>query len=164
MAVLFANPYNFEASGFYFSSSEEYSRKYKEKLPIEEYELEFIDGTDFECLLAEKFFNESHEIEKFFELIDEHENSITEENLVALEYLFDCNKITVENALEQMDDVMVFEGTAEDYATEFYEHEIEDKLGILAHYFDYKALGRDFVLGGDVYEYRKKGKNYIITS
>jgi hypothetical protein len=71
--------------------------------------------------------------------------------------------ITVEDAFEKIGDVIVFEGTAEEYAMEIYEHEHEDKLGKFAYYFDYKALGRDFVLNGDGEEYKRKGKNYIIT-
>jgi hypothetical protein len=164
MAVICAIPYDYDAADFYFSSSEEYYRNYDAHLPVEEYELEFIDGADFEGFLAEKFFKKSNDVEKYFDLIEKYEASITQENLVALEYLFEYNHITMEDALEQMYDVMVFEGTAEEYAIEIYEHEIEGKLGKLSYYFDYKALGREFILNGDVYEYRRKGKDYIITS
>lgn len=164
MAVICAIPYACDAAYFYFSSSEEYFKNYDAHFPVEEYELEFIDGTDFEGFLAERFFKESHNVEKYFRLIEEYESSITEENFVALEYLLEYNRITIEDALEQIDDVIVFEGTVEDYAMEIYEHDIEEKLGKLAYYFDYKALGRDLILNGDVYEYRRKGKDYIITS
>jgi len=163
MAVLFANPYDLDACGFYFSSSDEYYEKYDAHLPVEEYELELIDGSNFECLLEKYFFKNSIDIKKFFELIEEHERSITAENMVALEYLLEYENCDVDESLNKMGDVMVFEGTAEDYATEIYEHEIEEKLGRLAYYFDYKDLGKDLVLGGDIYEYERNYKKYIIT-
>lgn len=164
MAVICAVPYAYDADSFYFSNTEEYYMQYKEHLPVEEYELDFIDGTSFEYFIADKFFKKSHDVKKYFEIIDEYEGLITEENIVAIEYLLEYNNLSVEDALDQMEDVMIFEGTAEDYAIEIYEHEIEEKLGRLAYYFNYKALGRDFILNGDVYEYRRNGKNYIITS
>ena len=145
------------------NSSEEFDRKYKAHLPVEEYELEFIDGSEFEGFLAKYFFKESNDVEKFFELIEKHERSITAENIVALEYLIEYEHCDVENAFDKLEDVTIFEGTAEDYAIENYEHEIQEKLGTLAYYFDYKDLGKDLVLGGDISEYERNYKKYIIT-
>ena len=163
MAVICANPYDLDAAYFYFSSSEEFDRKYKAHLPVEEYELEFIDGSEFEGFLAKYFFKESNDVEKFFELIEKHERSITAENIVALEYLIEYEHCDVENAFDKLEDVTIFEGAAEDYATKIYEHEIQEKLGTLAYYFDYKDLGKDLVLGGDISEYERNYKKYIIT-
>ena len=164
MAVICAIPYDFEAADFYFSSGEEFYTKYKAQLPVEEYQFEFIDGTEFELFIADKFFKEFSPIGKYFQLIESYEPSITEENLVALDYLFEFSSSSVEEVLKKLDDVTVFEGTAEEYAMEIYEDEIQAKIGFLSYHFDYKALGRELVLGGDVFEYRRKGKNYIITS
>ena len=51
---LHAQPYDLCAKGFYFSSVEEYQQKASANLndygdPVEEYELQFIDGDDLDC-------------------------------------------------------------------------------------------------------------------
>ncbi|MES2614075.1 MAG: hypothetical protein V4591_01530 [Bdellovibrionota bacterium] len=164
MAIICASSCNLEAELFYFSSVEEYERKDKQQFSVEKYEFFIEEGSEFECLIAKRFFSESHAVEKYFELIEEYENSITEENLVALSYLFEYENCDVEEALRRMEDVMVFEGSAKDYAVEIYQDEIESKFGRLAYYFDYRLLGQDLVLGGDVDEYTIGYKKYIITS
>lgn len=52
--VLYAQPYDISANGFFFSSVEEYQKKSALNrnslfLPVEEYEIQFIDGTNLDA-------------------------------------------------------------------------------------------------------------------
>jgi len=55
--TLYAQPYNIDAEGFYFGSADEYhaqarGRKDRYGQPVEEYEIEFIDGEEIDAALA----------------------------------------------------------------------------------------------------------------
>ncbi|MGB1096143.1 MAG: antirestriction protein ArdA, partial [Paracoccaceae bacterium] len=57
MTTLYANPYDISASGFYFETAEDYHAKAKALRndygePVEEFEIEFIDGDEIDCALA----------------------------------------------------------------------------------------------------------------
>ncbi|MEM9211537.1 MAG: hypothetical protein AAGA63_08615 [Pseudomonadota bacterium] len=57
MVQLHAQPYDLAAKGFYFESAEEFDTKSKSNRneygqPVEEYEIQFIDGEDIDCDLA----------------------------------------------------------------------------------------------------------------
>lgn len=67
--------------------------------------------------------------------------------------------------LDQLDDVMLFEGDARSYA----ENYIED-IGLLdempenlRYYFDTEAFARDMLLSGDINEVEIQGTTYIAT-
>ena len=52
--TLYAQPYDLDAQGFYFDSFEDYETKFNKNCnvygqPVEEYELQFIDGSAIDC-------------------------------------------------------------------------------------------------------------------
>ena len=54
--TLYAQPYDLDAQGFYFTSFEDYETKYNKNCnvygqPVEEYEIQFIDGSVINCAL-----------------------------------------------------------------------------------------------------------------
>ena len=56
MTQLFAQPYDISANGFFFESKEEYEQKTAKNFnnmgfPVEEYEIQFIDGEDIDAHL-----------------------------------------------------------------------------------------------------------------
>ena len=58
MTTLYAQPYDISAIGFYFTSPDEYADNAKSAIndfgqPVEEFEIQFIDGEDIDCALAE---------------------------------------------------------------------------------------------------------------
>lgn len=60
MTNLYAQPYDISASGFYFKTDEEFQTKSKGLRndygePVEEYEIQFIDGEQIDCELAQAF-------------------------------------------------------------------------------------------------------------
>lgn len=57
MIQLHAQPYDLSATGFYFENAEDYAAKAKNNTndygdPVEEYEIQFIDGGGLDCALA----------------------------------------------------------------------------------------------------------------
>ncbi|MEP4197921.1 MAG: hypothetical protein ABJL99_20030 [Aliishimia sp.] len=55
--TLFAQPYDISANGFYFTSAEVYAAKVRTLKndygdPVEEFEIQFIDGETIDCELA----------------------------------------------------------------------------------------------------------------
>jgi len=55
--TLYANPYNLDASGFYFDTADEFEQLARNHvchygLPVEEYEVDYIDGPDAELFRA----------------------------------------------------------------------------------------------------------------
>lgn len=90
-------------------------------------------------------------IERYFKIIRDFNDSITETQMIALSYLFEYKDLKIEKALEKMSDIIVFEGTAKDYAREFFENQILEKLENLAFYFDYEFLGQDMLLNSEIY-------------
>lgn len=56
--TLYAQPYDISATGFYFTSADEYEDKAENLTnaygdPVEEFEIQFIDGEQMDCELAE---------------------------------------------------------------------------------------------------------------
>ena len=158
-----ATPYDISATGFYFSTYEEYVEKaatHKNEYgePVEEYEIQFIDGDNHQLFKALQV-NQANLNQWFddFEELDED----------------DCNKATylaeysgysdMNDILSNMDDVMLFEGTAEEYAEQYIEDTgmLNDMPKNLRYYFDTEAFARDMVLGGDVSVVEVNGTNYV---
>lgn len=76
MPQLHAQPYDLEAIGFYFESFEEYqaiSRRHMNAHwePVEEYEIQFIDGEDIDCALAKAWRISQINICGYFKACDE---------------------------------------------------------------------------------------------
>ena len=156
--TIFANPYNTECKGFYFTTLDEYTagmlRLWAQG--AEEVELDYCDGPHCELFNAAGIGQAT--ISQWFDMLDTIENY----QLPALYYLLDDRGETLTDALQQLDDVMVTEGTALDYATSYI-----DECGLLdsmpeqlRYYFDYEAFARDMVLNGDVTEFEYDGTTY----
>lgn len=72
MTLLFAQPYDVSATGFYFESFEDYQSKAAKAVndygqPVEEFEIEFVDGEDIDCELAKAWDLSRFNIAGFFE-------------------------------------------------------------------------------------------------
>ena len=82
--TLYAQPYDISAEGFYFTNAEEYdgaaaTLKNSYGDPVEEFEIQFIDGDDIDCELAKAFELYQGTIGKFFDAVedwDENEKTI----------------------------------------------------------------------------------------
>lgn len=149
MTQLAAVPYDFTAQAaqaFYFDSFEEYERKYAERLPIEEYELQFIDG-DNPRLFEDADITQAN-VSTWFEFLQDIDDD--SDQGIALRWLLSLG-YTLGDALSRADEVTIHHGSAKDYAME-----ITDISGIPAHiagYIDYEAIARDLEISGDITEF-----------
>jgi len=164
MTQLFAQPYDINATGFYFQSQAEYAEKSAQArnaygFPIEEYELQFIAGEDIDA--------------KLFEAL-----SINQCNFAA--FLDACDKWTEEQKIKTIIavseggyDFDLHTGNPDDFDVDLYEmsslRELAERFveeGLfgtipkeIEHYLDYDAIARN--LGFDYGETVIAGKRLI---
>lgn len=143
--VLYANPYDISATGFYFSSAEQFEEKFARHLPVEEYEIDFIEGSAEDAALFEAMRVGQGQLEQYFDDIV----PLADWEKAALYYLFAIYSPGMDwhIALRRVEDeVRVRQGNAKEYVEDY----IDDiggvgELGRAAGdmYFDYVAFGRD---------------------
>lgn len=144
---LYANPYDISAKGWYFDSLKEWEKKFKQHAPVEEYEIDFIDGSDEAQELFEAMKVTQGDIEEYFEKLDEYED-LSDEEQAGISYLMQNHRESFKDALEKVQDgdVPVYAGDIEDYASQY----IDDMGGVaelgkktIESYFDYDSFGGD---------------------
>ena len=146
-----ATPYDINATGFYFNTYDEYVEKastHKNDYgdPVEEYEIQFINGDNYQLFNA-LGINQAN-LEKWFE---DFENLDTDDEAKAI-YLAEYTGYEMQDILDQLDDICLFKGTAEEYAEEYIEDTdmLADMPENLRYYFDTEAFASDMVTGGDI--------------
>jgi hypothetical protein len=162
MPSLHAQPYDTSASGFYFDSAEEFAAKYDARLPVEEYELQFIDGTDLDCGLAVALGLTQANVEAYFTACEDW----TDEQKVNVILYHRDQGVTVDADEDPGDidgSVYQFDGHADwsDLASRFCDEGLfGDIPKHLENYIDHEAMGRDLshdygqaFLNGDTYFY-----------
>lgn len=152
MTTLHARPYGYyeNFSGFYFDSYDDYNERYDKfyaRNRCEEYEIQFIDGDGGEIFSAAKVTQGT--IKEFFELVDILD---CDHKLIAFRYLTEYLGDDTANALDRLDDVQVFEGTAIEYAEELIDSGCFELSDFARQYFDFDAFARDLLYGGDICE------------
>jgi len=160
--IYHATPYDISATGFYFTDYDDYRAKAASHRnaygdPVEEYEIQFIDG-DNPRLFKALGVNQASLKEWF----DEFEDMDETDAIKAISLIEDFG-YEADTVLEHLDDLCLFEGTAVEYA----EHYLEES-GLLSqvpeslrYYIDTEAMARDMVLGGDITELRHDGQDYV---
>ena len=148
--VLYANPYDISATGFYFSTEKEYEKKYAKNRNewggvVEEYMIEFIDGSDEDAKLAQAIGLDQGNFVDFLELVD----GLEDHEKAALYYLLTHRgmgpKENLEDLVDMVSDVPLFAGSPKDYVYEYVEGVGVENLGpdMLSRLVDYEQLGRD---------------------
>ncbi len=160
-----ATPYDISAAGFYFTNYEDYLEKSASHRnghgdPVEEYEIQFIDGDNFRLFDAVGV-NQAN-LKDWFE----HFEDLDEHDAIKVIYLAEDVGYSLDGMLDRLDDVMLFEGTAIEYAESYL-----DDTGLLdqipenlRYYFDTDAFARDMLLGGDIAEIEIGGKTYVVQA
>jgi antirestriction protein len=157
-----ATPYDLSATGFYFSTFEEYTEQAAKHCneygdPVEEYEIQFIEGDNYKLFDA-LGINQAN-LKRWF---DEFED-MDEDELIKGIYLADDQGCDMDQVLSQLEDVVLFEGSAEEYAENYIEETglLDQMPESLRYYFDTKAFARDMLLNGDITELTIEGTTYI---
>ncbi|WP_035383106.1 antirestriction protein ArdA [Ferriphaselus sp. R-1] len=161
----YAQPYNLDARGFYFTTTEEFETLSSQcvdayGLPVEEFEIQFIDGTSAEADLFRACSVNQANLGQFLALLDETDDH----QLPALAYLCDLG-YSMEQAMNSMDDVTIFHGNLSDAAEELFDecylHQIPEHLHA---YIDYDCFANDCQISGDMVEFEFGGETYTITN
>jgi len=161
----YAQPYNPDARGFYFSTVEEFETLSSRCVdafgfPVEEFEIQFIDGTREEADLFRACGVNQANIGEFLEMLDE----VEDHQLPAVFYLCDMG-YSMDEAKRKADDASIYEGDLEDAAEELFDdcylHEVPEHL---RYYIDYDRFANDCRIAGDMAEFEFGGSTYTVTN
>ena len=164
MTTLYAHPYDISASGFYFDSAADYAEKaggmrnsYGQ--PVEEFEIQFIDGDGIDGQLFEALGVHQGDIEAYFDAVEDWDEGDKVKVIIAVGeggYRFALGR-------EQPDrfnvDLYVCD-TMRDLAMQFVDDGLFGEIpSAIQHYLDYDAIARD--LSMDYSQITLNGTNYI---
>ena len=163
----YANPYNTDATGFYFETYEEYQENVavlKDSFgnPVEEFMIDVIDGSREELQLVEAIGISQGNIKEVIEFIDTSDES----DWPSIFYQLD-NGVTwsLEEAIHKADYFCIVESSLIDAATELFDecygYSIPEPV---KNYIDYEAFAHDCRIGGDMVEFEFGGKTYTCTN
>jgi antirestriction protein len=164
MTQLFAQPYDISASGFYFTTAGEYQEKASQTrndfgFPVEEYEIQFIDGDSIDSELFEALSVHQGNFDGFLDACENWNEEQKQKVIIAVGecgYAFDFKTGSPDDFdvdLYEMDNLREL---AEHFADEGLLGEIPKHL---QYYIDYDAIARD--LGMDYSEITIAGKRFI---
>lgn len=161
--ILHAQPYDIAASGFYFETAEEFATKAKALRndygdPVEEFELQFIDGMDIDCALATAIGLNQANLSQFFDAAEAWDE---DDKLRVILAVGECGYSFDAKTQPDDFDLDICEGmTLRELAEEFVEDglfgEIPERM---AYYIDYEAIARDLAV--DYSETEIAGKRLI---
>ena len=162
---LYANPYNSTVAGFYFATYDEYQSKSSVHvdsfgLPVEEYEIEYIEGElpqlfnacNIDQCTLKLWFDE-------IEMMDKHDQ---------IELFFRCDNLSQEpqEAIYELNS----DGSITTGSALYYAYSYIDDSGILntlpeniQKYFDFEAFASDLEYSGDITEFSYDGEDYTAT-
>lgn len=160
--MLHAIPFLPGIPGFDFDSEDDFNTKseaHHEKYGVEQTEYA-IENHDEDRL--SKLCNVNPKtLERWFDEIEPLQQDLK----AALFYLLDMTGMDVGEALEKIQDVSLYEGTAEDAAIELfndlYLHEIPSKL---QNYINYAAFQCDLECNSELVEFSFEGQTYACTN
>jgi antirestriction protein len=168
----YAQPYSPSATGFYFDSLEDFNTKFAKmaKRGVEEFELQFIDGSADDSDLFRALEISQGTIDKWFEEVQ----PLPEHEKAGLYVMFSMmGERDLDEAIQkvQEDNPVVFEGNIKDYAYDYIDStgsldnavkniaESREKLRnkkqfseyeqFINNYFDYDSYGRDYLINAD---------------
>lgn len=152
MALLFhAQPYDISAEGFYFRTVEEYDErvamlKSNYGDPVEEFELQFIDGEPIDCEFAKAFEVNQANFRKFFELVEEWEDHEKIRFSLAVGecgYRFDPET----DDIDRLDIDIYEEDSMRDLAIQFVDDGLFGEVPeAFQYYIDYDVIARDLAM------------------
>lgn len=160
---LYAQPYDSSAEGFYFKSKKEFDEKFEKNKPVEEYEIQFIDGSKEDADLfdvIQKMIGQS-EMDEYFDNIV----PLEDEQKAALYHLVGIGE-DLGKALQivKKQDYSLSKGTIEDYAYDILRDTYSEIMdGPLGNYIDIDAFARDMELNGEVSSFTFGGEKYVIS-
>jgi hypothetical protein len=164
MPTLYAQPYDITAVGFYFDSAEDYARKSstlrnEHGQPVEEFELQWIDGDEIDCALANAWGLHQGDVPAFLSAVDNWDEHQKRCFIIAVG---DCG-YRFNAATDHPDDfdIDIYEMNS---LVELAEHFIDEGIygeipKPLTYYIDTQAIARD--LAADYSEITIAGHHFV---
>lgn len=164
MTQLFAQPYDISAVGFYFNTIEEYDKRAAKAVndygdPVEEFEIQFIDGDRIDCALARAWSVNQANVAAFFDAVIDWDDDQKTRYIIAVG---ECD-YSHAGAADDPDDIEIdiyeldsLRELAEQFVDEGLFGDIPERLQF---YLDYDAIARD--LGMDYSQTTIAGTNLI---
>lgn len=151
MPQLHAQPYDITANGFYFESLEEYTEKANSNRndygePVEEYEIQFIDGDHIDCDLAKAWGINQATIGQYFDACeswDDHDKIVFIIAVGEVGYSFDPATVTADDFDVDIYHVDSMKELAEQFVEDGLFGNIPDHL---ANYIDMDAIAYDLAM------------------
>lgn len=168
----YANPYNTDATGFYFETYEEFTEKMEEAKDsfgnqVEEFMIDVIDGSREELQLVEAIGISQGNIEEVIEFIDTSD----ENEWPTVFFLLDNNICdNLEDAKNNVNDYSVVKENLLDAATEIFDECYlcvgipEEHRNSIQQYINYESFANDCKVGGDLVEFEFGGETYTCTN
>lgn len=162
--ILYAQPYNIDAEGFYFRSAEEYDRNVSGLTdsfgqPVEEFEIQFIDGELIDCQLAKAVGINQANFRHFLEATSEWDDHDKTRFIIAAG---ECG-YSIEPDSADLDDIdldIYEEDSLRDLAFQFVDEGLFGEVPeSFRFYIDYDAIARDLAV--DYSETEIAGKRLI---
>ncbi len=151
MPQLHAQPYDISANGFYFESLEEYSTKAISNRndygdPVEEYEIQFIDGDHIDCDLTKAWAINQANIGPYFDACESWEDHDKRVFIIAVGevgYSFDPATVSPSGFDVDIYHVDSMKELAQQFVDEGIFGDIPDHL---ANYIDMDAIAYDLAM------------------
>ena len=166
MLTFFAQPYDLDAKGFYFSTFKEYEEKVKMCInsfggPVEEFEILPIDGKDDEIEILKASKVDQCNLEDVLNFLE----GASEEDIVNMFFLMDNLNLTFEDAIDKKDEPNIQKGKTFDAAVEIFDEMYLSSIPEGArNYIDYDSFAHDLRMGGDVTEFEFNGTTHVCTN
>jgi len=166
MTVLYAQPYNISALGFSFEDEADYNERAKKNFdrlgfPIEEYEIQFIDGESIDAQLFEALKINQANFGKFFTVCQEWDDHQKRKAIIATG---ECGyTLDLQSGDPNGFEVDIYEvDSLRELAAQFVNEGLFGKIPEhLQYYLDYDAMARDLamdyaeiVIAGNRFVYR----------
>lgn len=164
--VLFAQPYDICATGFYFSTAEEYNTKAKDLTnqygqPVEEFEIQFIDEEGIDAKLFQALDIHQGNFHLFLDIVEEWSEDDKIKIILAVGdcgYSFDMSKDTPDQFEIDIYEMASMKALAEQFVEEGL---FGDIPATIQNYLDYDAIAYDLsmdyseaIINGTCYIYR----------
>jgi len=148
---LYAQPYDIDATGFYFTDADDYEAKAAAcrndfGQPVEEFEIQFIDGEAIDAALAEAWNLNQVNFARFLEVVDDWDDQGKERFIIAVgECGYDFDPATCD---PNDFDVDIYEvDNLKELAEQFVDDGLYGEIPVsLAFYIDYEAMARDLAV------------------
>lgn len=151
MSQFYAQPYDLDATGFYFETAEDYAAKAaalrnRYGAPVEEFEIQFIDGEAIDAELAQAVGLYQNTIAAFIACAEAWDEDDKRKAIIATAEL--GAPIALEISEPEQIDIDLYEGvTMRELAEQFVDDGLfGDIPDSLASYIDYDAIARDLAM------------------